>query len=115
MPQFCSVVGCHNTSNTPDAKFGKKKVYRLPKILTTQGEQTESLSRERRQRWIQAIRRDDLNVKSGDVPYDNDHVRVCSDHFITGKWRFVHKLICLLTLAYCIVLGNQLYILINML
>ena len=84
MPQACSVVGCHNTSNTQDVKFGKKKIFRLPKIIILQGEQTESLSRERREKWIQAIRRVDLNVNSVDVPYDNDNVRVCSDHFITG-------------------------------
>lgn len=72
---FCLVVGCSNDrKNNPDLCF-----YRVPKIVTNQGEKTEILSTERRTRWLAAISRADLTEKI----QEND--RVCGIHFHSGK------------------------------
>ena len=53
------IVGCHNTSE----RDKDEKVFRVPANILNQGEDVEERTRERRERWISAIRRDDLNKK----------------------------------------------------
>ena len=75
MPSFCLIVGCSNDKKRrPDLSF-----CRVPKVITSQGEQTEILSNERRTRWLAAISRDDLTESK----LEND--RVCGIHFHSGK------------------------------
>lgn len=75
MPSFCLIVGCSNNKRkNPELCF-----CRVPKIVTTQGEETEILSTERRPRWLAAISRADLTEKI----LEND--RVCGIHFQSGK------------------------------
>lgn len=75
MPSFCLIVGCSNNKRkNPELCF-----CRVPKIVTTQGEETEILSTERRTRWLAAISRADLTEKI----LEND--RVCGIHFQSGK------------------------------
>ncbi|XP_060578163.1 uncharacterized protein LOC132735245 [Ruditapes philippinarum] len=50
--------------------------YRLPKVIKHQGEKTQQLSQDRRDKWLANIARVDLKASS----YDN--LRICSDHFI---------------------------------
>uniref|UniRef100_A0A8C5GX67 Uncharacterized LOC114473450 n=1 Tax=Gouania willdenowi TaxID=441366 RepID=A0A8C5GX67_GOUWI len=60
MVNFCAVFGCSNT-----AKPGvQKSFFRIPAVITTQGEKTEELSRERRKAWIAALCRADLKTTS---------------------------------------------------
>lgn len=75
MVNFCAVVGCANRAD----RNKDKSFYRLPAIITHQGEKTKELSESRRRGWLAAIRRQD--IKPGNYP----HIRVCSDHFISGK------------------------------
>lgn len=75
MPSFCLIVGCSNDKKRrPDLSF-----CRVPKVITSQGEQTEILSNERRTRWLAAISRDDLTESK----LEND--RVCGIHFHSGQ------------------------------
>ena len=72
---LCMIVGC-------GSKSGRDKgVYfaRIPSVITSQGEEAEKLSRERRMRWISAISRADLT----DEILNND--RVCGRHFVSGQ------------------------------
>lgn len=72
-PSFSLVVGCGNVKNRrPDLSF-----CRVPKVITSQGEDTEILSTERRTRWFAAIICDDLteNILESD----------CGIHFQSGK------------------------------
>ena len=56
---FCMIVGCHNRSECDkDEKF-----FRVPAIILNQDNDVEEM-RERRERWISAISRDDLRKKS---------------------------------------------------
>ena len=74
MPSFCLVVGCsNNRKKNPDLSF-----CRVPKIVRSQGEETEILSTERRTRWLAAISRADLT----ETILEND--RVCRIHFHSG-------------------------------
>lgn len=74
MPSFCLVLKCSNDrSKRKDLAF-----CRVPKIITSQDEETEILSTERRRRWLTAISRDDLTDKI----MGND--RVCGEHFHSG-------------------------------
>lgn len=55
----CIMVDCfHNSGKTKGIGF-----YRIPVVVTNQGEKAEELSRERRERWIAAIGRDDITSK----------------------------------------------------
>nr|XP_047146612.1 uncharacterized protein LOC101235303 [Hydra vulgaris] len=74
MVNFCAVFGCSNRSNREKGK----SFFRLPKVACNQGDDGKILSKERRQKWINAINR------VGNYP-DILHTRICSDHFITGK------------------------------
>ncbi|XP_078382409.1 uncharacterized protein LOC144665109, partial [Oculina patagonica] len=75
MVNFCAVFGCSNRSN----RDKDRSYYRLPALITRSNERKQALSRERRATWLARIRREDLSSNQGEF------VRVCSDHFITGK------------------------------
>ena len=75
MVNFCAVIGCGKRANRDkDTSF-----YRLPAIITHQGEQTRQLSEKRRREWLAAIRRQDIK------PENYEYTRVCSKHFIGRK------------------------------
>ncbi|XP_071371645.1 uncharacterized protein [Centroberyx affinis] len=80
MPNFCAVVGCSNRSG----KGLKKSFYRIPSIVSHQGEKTRLLTIKRRAGWLQALRRKNLNLKQSNYHYQYDQYRICSDHFIEG-------------------------------
>ena len=72
----CIIFGCSSNS-------GKEKgigYYRIPKFVTREGEQAEELRRERRERWISAISRNDLKWKNV-----LESERVCGRHFVSGQ------------------------------
>ena len=71
MPSFCAVFDCSNRYDREKSK----SYYRVPKVITHQGEQAQKLSQARREKWLSNIARDDIK------PYDN--LRICSDHFIS--------------------------------
>ena len=80
MVQFCCVVGCANRSNRDNKQF-----FRLPNVP----KKCDKLSikadiiMNRRKQWLMNINREDL--KNGDAAYSPGYIRVCSDHFISGK------------------------------
>ena len=69
------IVDCSSNSGKDTAK----RFFRIPSIVDKQGE-AEELSRERRERWILAISRDDIQWK--DVLKNE---RVCGRHFESGR------------------------------
>ncbi len=72
---LCVVFGCSKHSKRDkDVHF-----YRIPKVVTNKGPDTEALSKRRRQGYLSAIERADITEKI----LAND--RICSRHFITGK------------------------------
>ena len=73
---LCVVFGCSSRS---DREKGLG-FYRIPSVVTDKGEFEEELTRERREKWINAISRGDL--KSKDVLKSE---RVCGKHFVSGK------------------------------
>jgi len=73
---LCIVVGC----STKSGKHKDINCFRVPAVISNQGEETEELSRERRNRWISAISRGD--VKTKDIL---QHERVCDRHFVSGR------------------------------
>ncbi|XP_022808109.1 uncharacterized protein LOC111345105 [Stylophora pistillata] len=75
MVNFCAVYGCSNRSN----REKDRSYFRLPAIITRPNDEKQALSKERRATWLARIRRDDLSSNP------SDFVRVCSDHFISGK------------------------------
>ena len=81
MVNFCGVFAC--------AKRGDKdrhlSFFRLPKIRLTEGEQTRQLSEQRQRAWLSNIGRSDIKVSN--YPY----TRVCSLHFVTGKYPMSYK------------------------
>ena len=72
---ICCVVDCKNRSDntSQDISF-----HRIPKVIIHQDEETKLLSKARREKWFQVIKREDVNV-------DASYYRVCSQHFINGK------------------------------
>ena len=82
MVNFCAVFGCSNRSN----RETNKSFYRLPKEVKNQGEDGRILSKLRRDKWLSAINRKDLNPES-------THIRICSDHFLSGKKQVISLVI----------------------
>ncbi|XP_068713323.1 uncharacterized protein [Montipora foliosa] len=72
----CIIVDCSSNSRK-DTAIG---FFRIPSIVDKQGEEAEELSRERRERWILAISRDDIQWKN---VLKNE--RVFGRHFESGK------------------------------
>ena len=73
---LCIVRGC-------GSKNGKHKglgFFRIPKIITDQGEEYEELTRKRRERWISAL-------SCGDTEEKNilETERVCGRHSHQGQ------------------------------
>ena len=78
MVNFCAVYGCSNRADREKNKL----FYHLPKIIEHQGEDALKLSEERRTKWLSRISQEDLK---GD-PKKLKQIRVCSDHFVSGKY-----------------------------
>ena len=57
-----------------------KAFFRIPSVITTQGQEFEDITTERRERWILAISRDDTRTKEV-----LESERVCGRHFVSGK------------------------------
>ncbi|KAL5013931.1 hypothetical protein ScPMuIL_008201 [Solemya velum] len=77
MVHTCVVWGCTNRAN---AGATKKQYFDIPKVIYSQGTETEKLSSERRNLWLVRINREGF-----DPDPTKRHYKVCSDHFITGK------------------------------
>ena len=73
---FCAIVGCSNRAD----KHKGVGFYRLPAIVSHQGEKTYELSCKRRDMWLSRIHREDLG------PSKYPYVRVCSLHFRMSDW-----------------------------
>ncbi|XP_065884562.1 uncharacterized protein [Dysidea avara] len=69
MPHNCCVINCRNR--------GSSSFYRIPAVLTNQGEKTQELSANRRRLWITQIKK-----KNWEPTVSS---RVCSLHFLSGK------------------------------
>ena len=86
---YCCIVGCFNRSDRgPDSRRnlcsnreGDHNVsfYRIPAIIRNQGKLELELSKRRRDGFVAAISREDLDLN------DLDKYRVCSNHFVSGK------------------------------
>lgn len=72
MVVYCWVKGCKSRGD----KKVKRSFHYIPKVRTTEGEQTLRLSIERRRVWLANIRRKEQPSSTS---------RICSDHFISGK------------------------------
>ena len=75
MVNFCAVVGY---ANRLDREKGVR-FFRLPSVITHQGEKTHDPGKKRRDLWLAMIHREDLEPEK--YPY----TRICSRHFITGE------------------------------
>ena len=82
MPANCGVIGCANMKN----KFTKKSFYRLPAVDKRYGGVKEKITRERRGKWLANLARADLSALG------KSQLRVCSDHFVSGKYSLVSYL-----------------------
>ena len=73
---LCVVVGCSSKSGKPKG-LG---FFRIPKVITNQGEEQEELTARRRNEWISAVSRGDATNKRV-----LESERVCSKHFVFGE------------------------------
>ena len=72
---ICAVLKCGNRSGRDkDERF-----FRLPSVITHQGEKALELSRRRQLEWLARIKRKNLR------PEQYLNTRVCSDHFVSGS------------------------------
>ena len=74
---YCNVEGYHNRSEQ-DVDV-ERHYYRLPAIITNQGQDCENLSAKRRRLWLAALNRDFSGKNLANV-------RVCSDHFVNSEF-----------------------------
>lgn len=74
MVNFCAVIRCSN-------KAGKNyygSFFRIPAINPRAGNFLQDQQRNRREKWINALRRADITEDK------IKNLRICSDHFILG-------------------------------
>ena len=86
---YCCIVGCFNCSdqgpgchrNLCPNQEGDHNVsfYRIPAIIQNQGKLELELSKRRRDGFVAAISREDLDLN------DLEKYRVCSNHFVSGE------------------------------
>ncbi len=76
MVNFCAIIGCSNRGDT----CSNKRFFRLPAVISHQGQVTHDLSKKRREEWIARIHREDVTALS-----NLSHIRICSDHFMNGE------------------------------
>ena len=93
MVNYCAMIGCKNTGGRDKVSF-----YRLPAVISHQGEKTQELSERRRRTWLSRIGRDDVTAPS------YQYIRVCSAHFVKGKQllHFISRPIHNLDVCRCI-------------
>ena len=61
---LCLIVNCGNKTGSKKPKSSEGiGFFRVPSVITNQGELIEELTSERRRRWISAISREDLTEK----------------------------------------------------
>lgn len=76
MPVTCIVVDCGSRAD----RDNELSYFRIPSVRkSAHYPQINELSKTRRQRWLAAIKRDDISESM------LRNQRVCSKHFITGK------------------------------
>lgn len=90
----CSIFGCTNRKD----RESELEFYRLPTVITNQGEACEKLSNERRRVWLANIGQDFKNKNL-------QNARVCSAHFVNGKLRNF-ALACIKSFIYTHKLDN---------
>ena len=74
MVNYCNVYGCYNRSDREkDLSF-----FRLPAIVKNQGSEHENLCADRRRLWLASLKQDFTGKNLANV-------RVCSEHFLSGK------------------------------
>ena len=76
---LCLIVRCSNKTGKSKSGREKKRLFRVPRVITSQGELVEELISTRRRLWISAISRDELTEEK----LEND--RVCCQHFVSGE------------------------------
>ena len=72
---ICAVLKCGNRSG----RDKDKRFFRLPSVVTHQGEKALELSGRRQLQWLARIKRKNLR------PEQYPNTRVCSDHFVSGS------------------------------
>ena len=72
---ICAVLKCGNRSG----RDKDKRFFRLPSVITHQGEKALELSKRRQLEWLARIKRKNLRSEQ----YLN--TRVCSGHFVSGS------------------------------
>ncbi|KAL3854700.1 hypothetical protein ACJMK2_013958 [Sinanodonta woodiana] len=78
---ICGIVGCSNRKGvTKNISF-----FKVPKILTDQGEETLKLSEERRRLWKATINRKDIDTEER-----WEGTLVCSNHFVGSVKAYLH-------------------------
>ena len=88
---FCCVFNCSSRSENCNKSF-----FRIPSIITHHDKETEALSKERRSKWFNNIKRVCMNTSA-------NHYRVCSAHFISSKywiWLSLHLIFFLVLILY---------------
>lgn len=76
MVNFCAVYNCSN-------KAGKKfngSFFRIPAINRSAGIFIQELQKKRREKWLNALKREDIDEKK------ISQLRICSDHFVSGNY-----------------------------
>jgi len=69
MPSFCSVVRCGNRAERDIVRF-----FKIPKALKNREEQLNTLSKERRLKWVAALKRGDLSKTF------LNNAQICANH-----------------------------------
>lgn len=75
MPSFCSVLGCGHRAERDQIRF-----FKIPKAYKNRGEKLDRISKERRLKWVQCLKRGPLSETF------LNNARICAIHFVSGRY-----------------------------
>lgn len=78
MSHHCGVLHCLSSSE----KTPLKKFFRVPRVVSNQGERDRRLSTFRRKVWTAALSRTRPELSDKDVL----QLEICEDHFVSGNY-----------------------------
>src|SRR4029434_9844628 len=76
---LCLIVGCGTRTGKAHTHREKVRLFRVPRVITNQGEHVDGLTSTRRRQWISAINRANLTAEKLETE------RVCGKHFVSGQ------------------------------
>ena len=84
---ICVVVGCANRSDCCGQDSDRVRFFSIPTVSCHQGKEDFESRKKRRDGFLAAISREDLNTKA------LHNYKICSDHFVSKRPTYLYDIL----------------------